>query len=253
LKEIEDAIVQHQPKILGLVHAETSTGACQPIQGIGELCRKHNCLFILDTVTSLGGIPVYLDEWGVDAAYSCSQKCLGSTPGLAPITFSNRAMEKINSRKKTPSTWYLDVSLITKYWTTDTNVRKTYHHTVPVGLNYGLYEALRLVLEEGLENRWNRHHQIAEYFWEGLSKLGLECLVQKEHRLPQLTTIKVPDGIDARAIILELIKQNNIEISGGLGPLAGKVWRVGFMGVNATTKNVDDFLAAFSNVLGIKK
>jgi len=251
LEEIEAAVNQYKPRILGLVHAETSTGAMQPIQGIGELCRQNNCLFVLDTVTSLCGVPVLLDEWKVDASYSCTQKCIGSVPGLGPVTFGPRAMEKINSRKTPIGSWYFDISLVSKYWSVETS-KRSYHHTAPTNNNFGLYEGLRIVLEEGIENRWNRHIRVAEYFYEGLQKLGLECVVQKGHRIPHLTTIKVPNGVDAKAIQLKLIEKYNIEISGGLGTLAGKVWRVGLMGVNATFENVDKFLAALADVLGKK-
>lgn len=234
LAELQKAVAQHRPKILGLVHAETSTGACMPMEGVGEMCRQQDCLLILDTVTSLGGVPVFLDAWRVDAAYSGSQKCLSCPPGIAPLTFGPRAVEKLNRRKSKVANWYLDLTLVGKYWGSE----RTYHHTAPINMNYALREALRLVAEEGLENRWQRHRENAEMLWTGLKNISLECHVAAEHRLPSLTTVRVPDGVDAKAMQEELLREFNIEIAGGLGELAGKVWRVGLMGFNSRKENV---------------
>ena len=234
LNELTKAVSTHKPRLVGLVHAETSSGACMPMEGIGDLCQQNDCLLVLDTVTSLGGLPVFLDEWGVDAAYSGSQKCLSCPPGIAPLTFGPRAVEKLNNRQKKVANWYLDLTMVGKYWGSE----RTYHHTAPINMNYGLREALRLVAEEGLEQRWQRHHDNAEYFWNGLKEIGLECHVEAAHRLPSLTTVRVPEGVDAKAVQVELLQKYNIEIAGGLGELAGKVWRVGLMGFNSRRENV---------------
>lgn len=243
--EIRSGLEKHRPAILGLVHAETSTGACQPIEQIGELCREHDCLLLVDTVTSLGGVPIFIDEWKIDAAYSGSQKCLNCPPGIAPLTFGERALAKLKSRKTKVANWYLDMTQIMKYW----GGQRTYHHTAPINMNYGLREALRIVAEEGLEERWRRHQQTAELFWDGLSKIGLECHVAEERRLPSLTTVKVPDGIDGKAIQQYLLNEFNIEIAGGLGELAGKVWRVGLMGYNSRRENVSLLLNALQQAM----
>nr|WP_320667585.1 alanine--glyoxylate aminotransferase family protein [Prochlorococcus sp. MIT 1307] len=245
LGEIEEAILLHKPTVLGIVHAETSTGVCQPMEGIGGLCKKHDCLLLLDTVTSLGGVPLFIDKWGVDLAYSCSQKGLSCPPGLGPFTISSRAEEKLNSRVGKVPNWYLDVSLLNKYWGSD----RVYHHTAPVNMNFAMREALRLLSEEGLENSWTRHRTNAERLWDGLQSLGLELHVQKELRLPTLTTVRIPDGINGKAFTLHLLNNFGIEIGGGLGALAGKVWRIGLMGYNSTSENVDKLLNLFDTEL----
>ncbi len=245
LEEIEAALQKNRPKILGLVHAETSTGACQPLEGVAELCRQHDCLLLVDTVTSLGGVPVFLDAWGVDAAYSGSQKCLSCPPGIAPVSFGERAVEKLNSRKTKVANWYLDLTMVGKYWGSE----RTYHHTAPINMNYGLREALRLVAEEGLEARWKRHQRTAEFFWAGLKEIGLSCHVPRPHRLPSLTTVCVPEGVDAQKTAKLLLHEFNIEIAGGLGELAGKVWRVGLMGFNSRRENALLLLNALKTAL----
>ena len=245
LDEIRDAVQQHGPQMLGVVHAETSTGALQPMEGIGDACRSANCLLLLDTVTSLGGAPVLLDKWDVDAAYSGTQKCLSCPPGVAPLTLGERALEKLRNRESQVRSWYLDVSLLEKYWGSD----RTYHHTAPINMNYGLREALRLVSEEGLATRWSRHQTNAQYLWQGLAELGIGCHVAERHRIPSLTTVKVPAGVDAKAVAGRLLADYNIEIAGGLGELAGKVWRVGLMGFNSRRENVELLLAALQRVL----
>lgn len=245
LEEIKQAIETHKPKVLGLVHAETSTGVRQPLEGVAELCHQHDCLLIVDTVTSMGGVPLHIDEWGIDLAYSCSQKGLGCPPGASPFTMSTRAVEKLNNRKKPVSNWYLDMSLLTKYWGQD----RVYHHTAPINMNYGLREALRLVAEEGLEQRWQRHQKNAELLWSGLADLKLECHVPQEIRLPTLTTVRIPEGVNGKAISTKLLKEYNIEIAGGLGELGGKVWRIGLMGYNSRPENVLLLLTALEKVL----
>ena len=245
LDQIEAALIKYRPAIFAMVHAETSTGVCQPMEGIGELCAKYDCLLLLDTVTSLGGVPLFLDNWGVDLAYSCSQKGLSCPPGLGPFTISPKAEKKMNSRVGKVPNWYLDVSLLNKYWGSD----RVYHHTAPVNMNFGIREALRLLSEEGLENAWKRHSDNAEMLWKGLEDLGLELYVKKEIRLPTLTTVRIPDGIDGKAFSLHLLRNHGIEIGGGLGDLAGKVWRIGLMGYNSTSENVASILHIFENEL----
>ncbi len=245
VEEIAEALELHRPAILGLVHGETSTGALQPMEGIGKLCREFDCLLLLDTVTSLGGAPVYLDRWHVDMAYSGSQKCLSCPPGIAPVTFGERALEKIHRRRTRVPNWYLDMTMLAKYWGNE----RTYHHTAPVSMNFALREALRLVAEEGLEERWDRHMAHARMLWEGLEDLGMGCRVEKAHRLPSLTTALVPEGVDAKAVSAYLLQNYNIEMAAGLGQLAGKVWRIGLMGFNSRTETVTLLLAALKHAL----
>ena len=245
LEELKTALETNKPKILALVHAETSTGARQPLEGVSELCHQHDCLLLVDTVTSLGGVPLYIDEWGIDLAYSCSQKGLGCPPGASPFTMSDRAVAKMNARKTPVPNWYLDMSLLTKYW----GDGRVYHHTAPINMNYGLREALCLVAEEGLEARWQRHRDNAELLWSGLESLGLICHVDKEFRLPTLTTVRIPEGIDGKAISTKLLHEYNLEIAGGLGELGGKVWRIGLMGYNSRPENVLLLLDALEKVL----
>ncbi|MGB3787847.1 MAG: alanine--glyoxylate aminotransferase family protein [Phormidesmis sp.] len=245
LSELRSAMETYRPQILALVHAETSTGARQPLEGIGDLCREFDCLLLLDTVTSLGGVPVFLDKWGVDLAYSCSQKGLSCPPGSSPFTMSDRALTKLNNRKGKVANWYLDMSLLSNYW----GKGRTYHHTAPVNMTYAIREALRLLAEEGLEARWTRHQETAEYLWDGLEEMGLSCHVEREYRLPTLTTVRVPEGVNAKAVTTRLIDEHNLELGGGLGDLAGQVWRIGLMGYNAEKQNVDTLLAALKQAM----
>ncbi len=245
LDELRIGLETHRPAILTLVHAETSTGARQPLDGVADLCRAHDCLLLIDTVTSLGGVPLFLDEWGVDMAYSGTQKCLGCPPGLGPLTLGPRAVEKLQRRKTPVANWYLDLSLVGKYW----GSARTYHHTAPINMNYAFREALRLAAEEGLEARWARHQTTAELFWDGLEAMGLSCHVDREIRLPSLTTVRVPEGVDAKAVARQLLLEHNIEIAGGLGQLAGQVWRVGLMGYNSRPDNVHRLLHALQATL----
>ena len=245
LDELRTALETHRPAILALVNAETSTGARQPLEGVGDLCREFDCLLLVDTVTSLGGVPLFLDEWKVDLAYSCSQKGLGCPPGASPFTMSSRAVEKMQQRRTKVANWYLDMTLLSKYW----GQERTYHHTAPINLYYALREALRLIAEEGIENCWMRHQKNVEYLWEGLEDLGLTMHVEREFRLPTLTTVCIPEGLDGKAIARQLLMEQNIEIGGGLGELAGKVWRVGLMGFNSRPESVDRLLEALRQVL----
>ncbi len=246
LEEIKAGIETHKPKILALVHAETSTGVRQPLEGVAELCQQHGCLLLVDTVTSMGGVPLHIDKWGIDLAYSCSQKGLGSPPGASPFTMSPRAVAKLQNRPKSVPNWYLDMALLGKYWGSE----RVYHHTAPINMNYALREALRIIAEEGLQERWDRHQRNAEMFWDGLEELGLQCHVAKEIRLPTLTTVTIPDGVDGKAVAKQLLTEYNIEVAGGLGELGGKVWRVGLMGYNSRPENVILLLSAFKKVLG---
>jgi alanine-glyoxylate transaminase / serine-glyoxylate transaminase / serine-pyruvate transaminase len=244
--ELRSAVEKYRPALLGLVHGETSTGVMQPLEGIGEMCRELGCLLLVDAVTSLATAPLFFDEWKIDAAYSCSQKGLSCPPGLGPLAFGPRALEKILNRKSTVRSWYLDINLLLNYWDGDT---RRYHHTAPINMNYALREGLRLVAEEGLEPRWTRHVEIAEFFWDGLADLGLSCHAPRELRLPALTTVKVPDGVDAAAVAHTLLLDYNIEVAGGFSQLAGKVWRVGLMGFNSRRENAMLLLDALGRVL----
>lgn len=245
LDTIRKAMEKARPSVLGLVHAETSTGARQPLEGVRALCDEFDCLLLVDTVTSLAGVELYIDEWGIDAAYSGTQKCLSCPPGLGPLTLNQKVIDRLARRTKPVPNWYLDMSLVGKYW----GEARTYHHTAPINMNYGIREALRLVAEEGLEERWQRHKDTARFFWNGLAAMGLSCHVDEEIRLPSLTTVCVPDGVDSGRVARMLLNEYNIEIAGGLGQLAGKVWRIGLMGFNSRPENVRLLLAALEDVL----
>ena len=245
LDEIEYEIEKNKPSIFAIVHAETSTGVLQPLEGIGKICRKNNCLFLVDAVTSLGATELLVNDWEIDLAYSCSQKGLSCPPGLSPFTMNKRAEEKLNNRKTKVPNWYLDLSLLNKYWGSD----RVYHHTAPVNMNYAIREGLRLIAEEGLENIWLRHTKNAQKLWSGLSELGLEFHVEEKFRLPTLTTVKIPPGVDGDAFRDHLLKNFGIEIGNGLGALSGKIWRIGLMGYNSNDKNVDSLLNLFDTEL----
>jgi alanine-glyoxylate transaminase/serine-glyoxylate transaminase/serine-pyruvate transaminase len=234
LNQIEDAMKQARPKLLAIVHAETSTGVLQHLEGLSELARRYDSLLVVDAVTSLGGHPVGVDANGIDVCYSGTQKCLGCPPGLAPITFSERAVERIRARGQKVQSWYLDMTMIEKYWGSD----RSYHHTAPISMNYALREALRMVREEGLEARWTRHRLNHRALVAGVEAMGLEMLVAREHRLWSLNTITIPEGVDDQSVRARLLERQGIEIGGGLGPLKGKIWRVGLMGSGSTRENV---------------
>jgi alanine-glyoxylate transaminase/serine-glyoxylate transaminase/serine-pyruvate transaminase len=238
--QIAQALRSCRPKIVAIVHAETSTGALTPVKEISRLAHDAGALFLLDTVTSLGGCPVKVDEWQVDAIYSGTQKCLSCPPGLAPVSLGPRAMEVATKRKKKVQSWYLDVNLLASYW----GQERVYHHTAPISMNYALHEALRLVLEEGVPQRWDRHRDNHLTLKQGLSALGLKIASQEGHQLWQLNAVTVPDGADEAATRKRLLNEFNIEIGAGLGPLKGKVWRVGLMGETSKPENVKTFLDA---------
>lgn len=244
--EIKEALKSKNYKLIALVHAETSTGALQPdIAEIASAAHQYGALLVLDTVTSLGGLPVEIDAWDVDIAYSGSQKSLSAPPGLAPLTVSERARETLRGRKTPVANWYLDLSMLDKYWGNE----RTYHHTAPISMNYALREALRMVAEEGLEARFTRHRANAEILWEGLEALDLPLLVPYKNRLPTLTTPKVPPGVDELTVRRQLLNEYNIEIAGGFGPLKGQIWRIGLMGFSSRRENVLLLLAALRQIL----
>lgn len=248
LDEIERAIGGKPIKLVAIVHAETSTGALQPMEGMAEVVHRNGGLFVADCVTSLGGMPVKIDEWGVDIAYSGSQKCLGCPPGLAPFTAGLKALEVLRNRKSKVPNWYLDLNGLAKYWGRE----RAYHHTVSATLIFALREGLRLVLEEGLEARFARHRANAEYLWAGLEALDLALHVPLSHRLPALTTVRVPELADEMKIRARLRDEYNIEIAGGFGPLKGQIWRIGLMGYSSRRENVTLLLAALREILGEK-
>ncbi len=234
-------------KILAFVHAETSTGAQSDAQSLAALAQKNNALTIMDCVTSVGGTPVLIDEWGIDAAYSGSQKCLSCTPGLSPVTFSDRAIEKVKSRKSPVQSWFLDLNLVLGYW--QSSGKRTYHHTAPINPLYGLHEALVILSEEGLEKAWARHRAMHEQLKAGLEAMGIKFVVEASARLPQLNSVWIPEGVDDAAARARLLSEFNLEIGAGLGALAGKVWRIGLMGYSAKQHNVDFALKAIRSVL----
>jgi alanine-glyoxylate transaminase/serine-glyoxylate transaminase/serine-pyruvate transaminase len=241
------ALAAHpEAKIVAFVHAETSTGALSDAAALTALARKHDCLTIVDTVTSLGGCPVLVDAWGIDAAYAGSQKCLSSPPGLSPVTFSPRAVKAIQSRRTPVQSWFLDMTLIMNYWGGKT---RSYHHTAPINALYGLHESLVMLEEEGLESAWDRHRRNHEALLAGLAELGLQPAVAADVRLPQLNAITVPPGVDEASVRRQLLEQFNLEIGGGLGDLAGRIWRVGLMGCSSNPENVRLCVAALESVL----
>lgn len=244
--QIAEALKTCKPKLVAIVHAETSTGALTPVEEIAQLSREAGALFLLDTVTSLGGCPVKLDEWGVDAVYSGTQKCLSCPPGLAPVSLSARALEVARNRKRKVQSWYLDVNLLSSYW----GQERVYHHTAPISMNYALHEALRLVLEEGLENRWKRHQQGNEQLRKGLAEMGLSIVSQEGHQLWQLNAVGVPPGVDEAEVRKRLLAEYNIEVGAGLGPLKGKIWRIGLMGETCRPEKIDRCLGALRKILG---
>jgi alanine-glyoxylate transaminase/serine-glyoxylate transaminase/serine-pyruvate transaminase len=234
LNKIEAALKSaSNPRALAIVHAETSTGVLQNLSGLSEMANQHGALFIVDAVTSLGGHPVAVDRNGIDICYSGTQKCIGAPPGLSPITFNERALDRIRSRRSKVQSWYLDITMVEKYWGDD----RTYHHTAPISMNYALREALRLIYEEGLEARWRRHETNHRALVAGIEAMGLQMAVAPESRLWSLNAVSVPEGVDDARVRARLLDEN-IEIGGGLGPLKGKIWRIGLMGSGSTRENV---------------
>ncbi len=248
---VERALTQSGPiKAVAVVHAETSTGVHQPLKPIGALCRHHGCLLLVDAVTSLGGLPVEVDAWGIDACYSGTQKCLSCPPGLAPVTLNERALDVVRNRKTACPSWYLDLSLVADYWAES---KRSYHHTAPISMLYGLREALRLIEEEGLERRFARHRLNSLALLAGLAELGLHTLPEESHRLPTLNCVTVPPPIDEARVRAELLQDFGIEIGGGLGALQGKAWRIGLMGESSTKANVLTLLGALEEIFVRRK
>ena len=244
--DVAEALKQKEYNLLAVVHAETSTGVCNPVAEIGQLLRGKKTLYLVDTVTSLGGMAVETDSWRFDAIYSGTQKCLSCPPGLAPISFSSRAVEKLKNRKNKVPNWYLDLSMIINYWQ---GAKRSYHHTAPINMLYALHAALDCVLTEGLENVFERHVEAHKQLISGLEDLGLTLLVKPESRLPMLNAVKLPSDIDDNGIRQKLLTEHKIEIGAGLGPLAGKIWRIGLMGHTARKKNIEHFLTCLKKVL----
>jgi alanine-glyoxylate transaminase/serine-glyoxylate transaminase/serine-pyruvate transaminase len=243
--EVRAAVRRVGPKVVGIVQAETSTGAWQPVEEVATIAHEAGALIAVDTVTALGGIPVEVDAWGLDAVYSGTQKCLSCPPGLAPVTFGARAAEVIQSRKSKVQSWYLDMAMIRRYWGSD----RFYHHTAPISMNYALREALAVVVEEGLEARFARHALNAEALTAGLAAMGLGVVTAEGYRLPQLTCASIPDGVDDLAVRKRLLNEWGIEIGGGLGSLKGKAWRIGLMGYGSRRSSVTMLLAALETCL----
>jgi len=244
-EQIAAALKTSRPKLVAIVHAETSTGALTPVEEISRLIHEAGALFVLDTVTSLAGCPVKIDEWQVDAVYSGTQKCLSCPPGLSPVSLSSRAMTAATQRKTKVQSWYLDVNLLASYW----GQERVYHHTAPISMNYALHEALRLVLEEGLENRWHRHEKNHLALKDGLQRMGLAIASQEGHQLWQLNAVTLPAGVEEAMVRKRLLADFNIEIGAGLGPLKGKIWRVGLMGETSSLASVKSFLDALAEIL----
>ncbi len=245
LQQIRETLQRVRPKVLAIVQAETSTGAWQPLEGLGALCHEFETLLVVDAVTALGCVPVAVDDWQIDAIYSCSQKGLACPPGLSPVSFSPRAVEAFSKRKTKVQSWYLDVNLVEHYWDSE----RFYHHTGPITMVYALYEGLRLVLEEGLESRWARHRRNHEALKAGLNALGLTYLANEKHQLPQLNVVRIPAGVEDLAVRKRLLSEFSIEIGGGLGEFKGKAWRIGLMGYNSRPDVVLLFLAALAQCL----
>ncbi|WP_201740164.1 pyridoxal-phosphate-dependent aminotransferase family protein [Salinigranum halophilum] len=244
--DVEAAFDEHQPDVFGFVHAETSTGVKQPnVPELTDIAHSHDAYVVADSVTSLGGVELRVDEWDVDVAYSGPQKCLSCPPGASPLTLNDRAMDKVLSREEEPRSWYLDLSLLEGYWGDE----RAYHHTAPVTNVYALREALRLVAEEGIENRWERHLAVAGELKSGLEAMGLEMNAPDEYWLPSLNAVRVPDGVDDGAVISYLLDEYDLEIASGLGDLAGDIWRIGCMGYSARKKNVEYVLSALADGL----
>lgn len=243
---VSKALKTCNPKLVSVVHAETSTGVLQPLKEISELAHDAGALFVVDAVTSYTGTELRVDEWGIDAIYSGTQKCLSAPPGLSPVSFSARAVEALNNRQTKVQSWFLDLSLVKDYWA---GAKRAYHHTAPVSAMFALREAYRLVLEEGLENRWARHQQNHELLKTGLESMGIEFLVDEPYRLSMLDAVKVPEGVDDAAVRTMLLNDYNIEIGAGLGQFAGNVWRIGIMGESSTSNHVNTLLSALKEII----
>jgi len=247
--KVEDALKANpDASVLAFVHAETSTGAISDAKTLAALGHRHDCAVIADTVTSLAGSPLKVDEWGLDAVYSGTQKCLSCTPGLSPVTFSQRALDIVTNRKHPVQSWFMDLNLVLGYW--GGGGKRAYHHTAPINALYGLHEALVILQEEGIENSWARHQKNHDALRAGFEAMGLSFVVPEDERLPQLNAVSVPDGVDEAAVRTALLNEYNLEIGAGLGAMAGKIWRVGLMGHASNRTNVLFCLGALDAVLG---
>jgi alanine-glyoxylate transaminase/serine-glyoxylate transaminase/serine-pyruvate transaminase len=243
---IGEALARTRPALFAIVHAETSTGCAQPMEELGALAREHDALLLVDCVTSLGGMPVEIDGWGIDAAYSGTQKCISCPPGLAPVTLSPLAVERLERREGKVQSWYLDLTMVRNYW----GAERAYHHTAPINMLYALHEALGIIHEEGLDARFARHQRVHEQLRDGLAALGIEYVSQPGHGLPMLNAVGIPAGVDDVATRRRLLDEYGLEIGGGLGAFKGKAWRIGLMGHAATRRNVAVLLAALGEILG---
>ena len=247
--KLEDALTAHgDARIVAMVHAETSTGALSEVATLVTLAHQHDCLTIVDTVTSLGGTPVKVDEWGIDAIYSGSQKCLSCTPGSAPVSFNERALEKVRDRQTKVQSWFMDLNLVMGYW--GEGAKRAYHHTAPINALYALHEALLILNEEGLEEAWARHRKNHLALRAGLEAMGLSFIVKEPDRLPQLNAVTIPAGVDEASVRSRLLNEYNLEIGAGLGALAGKVWRIGLMGHASRAENILLCVGALESILG---
>ena len=245
--QIKAALDQcNQPKLVALVHAETSTGACQPLKEISDLVHNAGSLLMVDAVTSYCGVPLKVDEWGIDALYTGTQKCLSAPPGLSPVTFSDRAVKALENRKTKVQSWFLDLNLVKNYWA---GAKRAYHHTAPVSSIFALREAISIVLEEGLENRWKRHKDVHLNLRSKLEELGFQYLVEEKYRLPNLNSVILPEGLQEAEIRKTLLNEYNIEVGGGLGAFAGKIWRIGIMGESCTNNHVNSLIGALKELI----
>lgn len=246
--KLEDTLKANpDTRVVAFVHAETSTGACSDVRTLVDIAHRHDCLTIVDAVTSLGGSPLMVDEWQIDAIYSGTQKCLSCTPGLSPVSFSERALERIRQRQHRVQSWFLDLNLVMAYW--GQGAKRAYHHTAPINALYGLHEALVILLEEGLEKSWQRHRHHHLALRAGLEAMGVSFVVPEEERLPQLNAVRIPDGVDDAVVRSRLLQDYSLEIGSGLGVMAGKVWRIGLMGHASNARNVLFCLGALDDVL----
>ena len=247
-EKLEQCLIDNpDTKIVAFVHAETSTGALSDAKLLCELANKHGCLTIVDAVTSLAGSELRVDDWGIDAIYSGSQKCLSAMPGLSPVSFGDKAIHKLSNRKTAVTSWFLDLNLVMGYW--GKGAKRAYHHTAPVNTLYGLHESLVMLTEEGLENSWNRHQQNHQLLRDGLQTLGISYLVDESSRLPQLNSVIIPEGLSDEGVRNSLLANYNIDIGAGLGALAGKIWRIGLMGYTSRKENIENLLSAMKETL----
>ena len=244
--QVKEALRSCSPKLLAVVHAETSTGVLQPLEPLSELAQEAGALFVVDAVTSFCGTEIKMDEWQIDALYSGTQKCLSAPPGLSPVSFSNRAVKALEERKTKVQSWFLDLTMVKNYWQ---GAKRAYHHTAPVSAMFALREALQLVMEEGLENRFARHRQNHELLREGLQELGFELLVKPGFRLPMLNSVLLPSWLEEAEVRKRLLEEYDIEIGGGLGDLAGRIWRIGLMGESSTKNHVNMLLSALKTII----